>query len=100
MTQHLPPYRQALSKHDPIMAEYVDTGRELIMADGALSAKVKTLMAMLCDAMLTHDEGVQIIADRARGMGASEEEIAETLRVAFWAGGLPALVTGLSAFPE
>ena len=64
------------------------------------SAKVKTLMTMMCDALLAHEDGVKAISDRARAMGASEEEISETIRVAFWMGGLPALVTGLNAFRE
>ena len=95
-----PAYIQALSKVDAEMAEYVSSGRELVIVDGALSAKTKTLMTMLCDALLAHADGVKAISDRARAMGASEEEIAETIRVAFWMGGLPALVTGVNAFRE
>lgn len=98
MTQQLPAYAITLQKHDPELAEYLATGREFILTDGALSAKVKTLMTMLCDALLAHENGVRVIANRARAMGATEEEIAETIRVAFWMGGLPALVTGLNAF--
>jgi alkylhydroperoxidase/carboxymuconolactone decarboxylase family protein YurZ len=33
-------------------------------------------------------------------MGATEEEIAETIRVAMWMGGLPALVTGTNAYKD
>ena len=100
MMQHTqnPTYRETLEKYDPKLAEYLDTGREFILTDGALSAKVKTLMTMLCDAMLTHHDGVKTIADRARSMGATEEEIVETIRVAMWMGGLPAVVTGCNAF--
>ncbi len=85
-------------QNDPKLAEYLDTGREFILTDGALSARVKTLMTMLCDALLAHESGVSNIAARARDMGATEEEIAETVRVAFWMGGRPALVTGVNAF--
>lgn len=98
MQQSRPGYAAALRKNDAKMAEFLDTGREFVMADGALSAKVKTLMTMLCDALLAHENGVKNIAERARAMGATEEEIAETVRVAFWMGGLPALVTGTQAF--
>ena len=72
--------------------------RESVLADGALSLKVKTLMTMLCDALLAHPEGVANIANRARAAGATEEEIAETVAVAFLFGGMPALVTGTNAF--
>ena len=86
MTQpQVPGYITALNANDPQLAEWVNTGREFIIADGAL---------------LAHADGVKAISDRARAMGASEEEISETIRVAFWMGGLPALVTGLNAFRE
>ncbi len=98
MQQSRPGYAAALVQNDPKLAEYLDTGREFILTDGALSAKVKTLMTMLCDALLAHENGVSNIAARARDMGATEEEIAEAVRVAFWMGGLPALVTGVNAF--
>ena len=71
-----------------------------MVVDGALSAKVKTLMMMICDALLTHNDGVYNIANRARGMGASEREIAEAVQVAYVMGGLPALVTAANAFRE
>jgi alkylhydroperoxidase/carboxymuconolactone decarboxylase family protein YurZ len=55
-------------------------------------------MTMLCDALLAHPDGVANIANRARAVGATEEEIAETVAVAFVMGGTPALVTGANAF--
>ncbi|MCI0440352.1 MAG: carboxymuconolactone decarboxylase family protein [Chloroflexi bacterium] len=100
MQQQLPAYAQALQKNDPKLNDLLSEGRALILTDGALSAKVKTLMTMLCDALLAHADGVRVIADRARAMGATEEEIAETVRVAYWMGGLPALVTGTNAFKQ
>ena len=66
--------------------------------DGALPAKVKTLMSMLGDAILGHGEGVKAIAEQARAQGATEAEIADTVRMAFLCAGMPGLVTGTSAF--
>ena len=40
------------------------------------------------------------IAKRARSLGATEGEIAETVGMAFIMGGLPGLVTGANAFRE
>jgi alkylhydroperoxidase/carboxymuconolactone decarboxylase family protein YurZ len=85
---------------DPRLSDWLTEGREFILSDGALPAKVKALMAMLCDALLAHEDGVKAISDRARAMGASEDEISETIRVAFLMGGLPALSTGANAFME
>ena len=72
--------------------------REVVLSEGVLPLKVKVMMTMLCDALLGHDDGVKMIANRARAAGATEAEIAETLGVAFVMGGIPALVTGASAF--
>lgn len=94
------PWQVALEKSAPALLKDTTAVREAIMKDGALSTKTKTLMTMLCDALLAHSSGVATIAGRARGMGASEEEIAETIGVAFLMGGLPALVTGSSAFQD
>ena len=98
--QQKPTYVMSLEASDPRLLEKVSEVRDFTLEDGALSTKTKTLMMMLCDSLLSHPDGVQAIASRARGMGASEEEIAETLQVAFLMGGLPALVTGCNAFQE
>ena len=97
MTQAAP-WQIALEKHAPTLLKDVTTVRENVGADGALSGKVKILMTMLCDAILAHPDGVANIANRARAAGATEEEIAETVGVAFLFGGMPALVTGANAF--
>ena len=100
MQQQQTPWAVALQENDPKLAELIDSGRDLITTDGALSAKVKTLMSMICDALLAHGDGVAAIADRARGLGATEDEIAETVRVAYWMGGVPALVMGVNAYKK
>ena len=94
------PWQVALEKSAPALLKDVTKVRESVLTDGALSMKVKTLMTMLCDALLGQPSGVATIANRARAMGASEEEIAETVGVAFLMGGLPALVTGATAFQD
>ena len=71
-----------------------------MLKEGALSLKTKTLMMLLCDALLAHPDGVANIAKRARDLGASNAEIAETLAVAFMMGGLPGLVTGANSFRD
>ncbi len=91
-------WQTALEENAPGLLNLVNGARESVLTDGALSLKVKTLMTMLCDALLAHPEGVANIANRARAAGATEEEIAETVAVAFLFGGMPALVTGTNAF--
>lgn len=98
MTQEQPSSLATLAANDRELAKLFVANRDFVMTDGALSAKTKTLMTMLCDALCGREDGVAVIADRARGLGATEDEIAETLRVAYLMGGLPALVTGVNAF--
>jgi len=95
-----PFFVEALEKSDPQLLDHMNLLHEFAAKDGALPARIKTLMTMLVDAVLGHPEGVKAIAERARQQGASEEEIAETVRIAFMCGGMPGLVIGTYAFPK
>ena len=93
-------WQAKLGEIAPELIKNVTGLRETVLVEGALSLKTKTLMMMLCDALLAHPDGVANIAKRARDLGASEAEIAETLGVAFMMGGMPSLVTGANAFRD
>ena len=98
MRDEKPFFVEALENNDPEMLQHMQHMQEFTGKDGALPAHVKTLMSMLGDAILGHGAGVRAIAGRARAQGASEEEIAETVRMAFQIAGMPGLVTGTYAF--
>jgi alkylhydroperoxidase/carboxymuconolactone decarboxylase family protein YurZ len=87
-----PWFMECVEDHDPELAKLFAANREFAMQDGAIPAKYKVLMTLLSDAIQGHGDGVKAIAQRARGMGASEAEICETLRVAYDCGGTPALI--------
>ena len=93
-------WQTILEKSSPELLKRVNGLRDAVLGDGALSVKTKTLMMMLCDALLGHPDGVANISRRARALGASDDEIAETLGVAFLMGGMPGLVTGANAFRD
>ena len=93
-----PFFVEALEKNDPELLKHMNALQAFAGKDGALPAKIKTLMSMFADAILGHGDGVKAIAQRARAQGASEEEIAETVRLAFLCAGMPGLVTGTYAF--
>lgn len=93
-----PWFFEIVEKNDPDFVEFLAADRDFVMRDGAIPAKYKMLMTMVIDALLAHDAGVTTIADRARGLGASEDEIKEAVRVAYLYGGTPALVSALNAF--
>ena len=95
-----PPFMVALEKNDPALLKQMVSLNDFTSKDGALSAKTKTLMSLFGDAILNHPEGVRVLADRARAQGASEDEINETVRMAFFFGGLPALVTATFAYKK
>lgn len=94
----VPPLLRPLADNDPEFAQRVVELRTFVETGGALDAKTKVLMSLLGDAILGHFEGVAAIGARARTHGVTEQEIAETVRMAFMIGGFPALVTGLRAF--
>ena len=98
MTSRGPSWQESLRNTVPDLLEHITSLQEATTKDGALSLKTKTLMMMLCDALLGHTDGVAAIANRARALGANENEIAETVAVAFLMGGLPGLVTASNAF--
>ena len=52
MQEQLPPHLAALKAHDPKLMEQVVNVQDFVIQEGVLSLKVKTLMMMLCDALL------------------------------------------------
>src|SRR3974377_1889421 len=89
---------ELMEETDPELAQLFASNRDCLLGEGAIPAKYKTLMTLLADALLGHANGVHSIAARARGMGVTEDEIRETVRVAYDVGGTPALVTAMEAF--
>jgi len=76
---------------DPGMRARLDEQNEFVFADGALSRKVKLLFAMAFDAAHGAENGVRSLAAQARKAGATDAEIAETLRVAYHLTGVGSL---------
>lgn len=95
-----PLFIERIENNDPELLEKMTSLREFALKEGALSTKMKTLMALLADALLNHPQGVKSLSNMARAHGASEEEIAETIHMAFLFGGLPGLVTATNAYKE
>ncbi len=95
-----PKYVELIEKNDPGLLEARAAVEKLVHEEGALSVKVKLLMAVLGDAILGRPEGVKALSNAARAAGATEEEIAETVRVAFHMAGVPGLVAATSAYRE
>ncbi|MCJ7643837.1 MAG: carboxymuconolactone decarboxylase family protein [Candidatus Aminicenantes bacterium] len=80
-----------MKKLDPEFMKHIDATDALVYTDGALPRKVKLLMAMAFDAAEGAAGGVRALAEQAMKAGATKEEIAEALRVAFHLSGVGSL---------
>jgi len=80
-----------LEKIDPEMMRRLKDLDPFIYGPGAIPPKYKILMAMAFDAAAGADMGVRALAQRATREGASAQEIAEALRVAFHLSGVGCL---------
>lgn len=80
-------------KFDPKVIESFENLQNLAFSEGALSQKVKLLIAMAIDAEHGALQGATALGQRAIKFGAKKEEIVEALRVAYYVGGNRALFT-------
>jgi alkylhydroperoxidase/carboxymuconolactone decarboxylase family protein YurZ len=89
-----------IEKIDLKLFRNVEATQALALADGALPRKVKLLMAMALDASHGTVEGVKALTLQAMKVGASKEEIAETLRVAQYISGVGCVYTAAHAYKD
>ncbi len=91
---------QIFEKLDPQFLKLVNSTSELALADGALPQKFKLLIAMALDAAHGTAQGVKSLTQAAIQAGATKEEAAEALRVAYYISGVGAVYTAAPAFEE
>lgn len=99
MADGVPGFIKLLEERDPELYGVASHLAELAMAPGALDAKTKVLIAMALDAAHGAKEGVEALAQRARILGASEAEIREALRIAYYVAGNGTLATATAVYP-
>ena len=75
------------------MIESFNFLQDLVLCEGALPQKYKVLMAMAIDVEQSALQGATALGRRALKLGATKEEIIETLGVAYYVGGNRALFT-------
>lgn len=78
---------------DPHIVKHLQEADGLIYGSGALPKKIKLLIAMAFDAAQGAENGVRALAAAALREGATREEIAEALRVAYHLAGVGTLYT-------
>ncbi len=89
-----------LSRLDPAMTDHLREMDEFIYGSGALPRKFKLLLAMAFDAAHGAQGGVRALAAAAMREGATQEEVAETLRVAYHLSGVGTLYTASMALKD
>ncbi|MGE5483547.1 MAG: carboxymuconolactone decarboxylase family protein [Ignavibacteriales bacterium] len=94
----LPPFLSPLEQGDPVFAGVIEKVASASMGPGALDQKTKLLIALALDAAHGTAQGVSSIAQALRAMGASDAEIAEALRIAYYASGNSILTASFAAF--
>jgi alkylhydroperoxidase/carboxymuconolactone decarboxylase family protein YurZ len=89
-----------VEKLDLELLRNVEATQTLALTDGALSRKVKLLMAMALDASHGTVEGVKALTLQAMKAGATKAEIMETLRVAQYISGVGCVYTAARAYKD
>lgn len=89
-----------LHRLDPDLTAHLQATDPLIYADGALPRKFKLLVAMAFDAAHGAEGGVRSLAKAALAASATQEEIAEILRVAYHLTGVGTLYTASRALRD
>lgn len=96
----LPPFLKALESYDPEFAQVMEKMVSLSLAEGSLDPKTRTLIALALDAALGALEGVASLAQQARKIGVTDQEISEALRLAYFASGNSVLISSFAAFKD
>lgn len=97
MSNH-PPFVEILREKDPELFEAVDKVSQVANKAGALDPKTKVLISLALDAFNGAVGGVKTLSEGARKLGATEEEIKETLRMSYYISGMQSLVAGAVAY--
>jgi alkylhydroperoxidase/carboxymuconolactone decarboxylase family protein YurZ len=91
---------ETLAKIDPQIMAHLRGADDLIYGNGALPRKMKLLIALAFDAAHGAEDGVRALAAAAIKEGATKEEIAETLRVAYHLSGVGTLYTASAGLKD
>ncbi|MBB6218989.1 alkylhydroperoxidase/carboxymuconolactone decarboxylase family protein YurZ [Anaerosolibacter carboniphilus] len=98
MEKRYPPFVEAVKPTDSELYEVVTKNMDIAMGPGELDMKTKALIALALDALEGSTEGVKSVAGMARGLGASEGEIKEALRIAYMVAANKALAATRGAY--
>jgi alkylhydroperoxidase/carboxymuconolactone decarboxylase family protein YurZ len=98
MAKHYPPFVSDVERTDPELYKIITGLVDYANEPGEIDAKTKVLMNLAIDAYANSHEGVKALSNAARNLGATEGEIAETLRLAYAVAGMKTLATTRNAY--
>ncbi len=94
-----PPFYEKIKNSDQEFYKILTDKCDFVMKPGALDIKTKMLILLAVDAYAA-SSGVKNIAHVAKQMGASKEEIYESLRIAYNVAGNVVIHNSVDAFEE
>ncbi|AGA69418.1 uncharacterized protein, gamma-carboxymuconolactone decarboxylase subunit like protein [Desulfitobacterium dichloroeliminans LMG P-21439] len=96
----LPPFLRPLEAYDPALAQEIEKIVSLSFQKSSLDERTRILITLALDAVLGASEGVANLAGQARRLGVTDQEIADTLRLAYFTSGCSTLKTSFAAFEK
>jgi alkylhydroperoxidase/carboxymuconolactone decarboxylase family protein YurZ len=97
---NLPWFAEKMSEYDPVYHKMLEQMASTALSPSALDKKTMLLILVALDALKGAGQGVKVLADQARQAGASEDEIKEALRLAYYVSGMDTVKASLQAFTE
>jgi len=91
------PFIESFKDKDPKFYEMINGIQELVNGESSLDPKTKLMIALAVDAAEGATQGV---ADILRNMGVTDEQIAEVLRITYFAKGNTVLSQSMAAFKK
>lgn len=98
MKKSLPWFFEQFEKNDPEYCSRLSEVLETAMNPQSLDDKTKYLIILALDVLKGAGEGVKVLAKQAREAGASEQEICEVIRLAFYVSSMDVVKTSLNAY--
>lgn len=98
MKKNLPWFFEQFEKNDPEYCSQLGEVLETAMNPQSLDDKTKYLIILALDVLKGAGEGVKVLAKQAREAGASEEEIRDVIRLAFYVSSMDVVKTSLNAY--
>ena len=97
---NLPWFAEKMAEYDLVYHKMLEQVAATALSPTALDKKTMLLILLALDAVKGAGQGVKVLAHQARQAGASDDEIREALRLAYYVAGMDTVKASLQAFHE